>query len=72
MFKWGGLVNIKWNNPFGYPNYVLTHDPEDELPKFGYMSKKNSSKNHVIFWQPIGTYSLNILLHWQFPHMYVQ
>jgi hypothetical protein len=24
MFKWEGLVNIKWNNPFGYPNHALT------------------------------------------------
>jgi len=24
IFKWGGLVNIKWNNPFGYSNHVLT------------------------------------------------
>jgi hypothetical protein len=24
MFKWGGLVNIKWDYPFGYPNHALT------------------------------------------------
>jgi len=24
MFKWGGPLNIKWNNPFGYPNHIWT------------------------------------------------
>jgi hypothetical protein len=24
MFKWGGLVNIKWDDPFQYPNHILT------------------------------------------------
>jgi len=23
MFKWGGLVNLKWDNPFEYPNHTL-------------------------------------------------
>jgi len=24
MFKWRGLINIKWNSRFRYPNYALT------------------------------------------------
>jgi hypothetical protein len=25
IFKWGSLMNIKWDNPFWYPNHALTH-----------------------------------------------
>jgi hypothetical protein len=32
MFKWGGLVNIKWDCPFGCFNHALTHG---ETCKFG-------------------------------------
>jgi hypothetical protein len=24
MFKWGGPMNIKWDDLFGYPNHTLT------------------------------------------------
>jgi hypothetical protein len=24
IFKWRGLVNIKWDSPFGYLNHALT------------------------------------------------
>jgi len=26
MWKWGGLMNIKWDSHFGYPNQALTHN----------------------------------------------
>jgi len=64
MFKWGGLVNIKWNSPFRYPNYALTHDPKDELPKFGYMSKKKVILKSMLYFgnllEPILKYTTTL------------
>jgi hypothetical protein len=75
MFKWRGPVNIKWDGPFGYPNYTLTQIPFItatimrvlEAPKRHYKwnEKKGNpkrKKNYNILWKDELTFSHSIRL----------
>ncbi len=47
MFKWGGLLDIKWNNPFGYPNHIWTLQQDPPNYKCNKLRPTRSSKSQT-------------------------
>jgi hypothetical protein len=45
MFEWGGLVNIKWDSPFGYFNHALT------LKKMNSQISNSITHGNMIYFQ---------------------